>query len=142
MVTVQQVYDIAIHLMDEQDETTGSTSTVDSTEYRLRTLSILNSLIPSLYPYSGTYKVGTSGRSCPTALEAEDYQNPDFDQPIPLDDSLSLAVLPYQLAAQLLSVENESLASWMENKAYKALTDLKNKVPAEFETIECPYGLF
>ena len=55
MVTVQQVYDIAIHLMDEQDENSGATSTIDTTEYKLRTISILNSIIPSLYAYSGTY---------------------------------------------------------------------------------------
>ena len=53
MVTVQQVFDTAIHLMDEQNESNGGTQTVDTDEYRFRTISILNTAIPALYPYSG-----------------------------------------------------------------------------------------
>ena len=33
MVTVQKIYDAAIDLMDEQDETTGATKTRDTREY-------------------------------------------------------------------------------------------------------------
>ena len=103
MVTVQQVFDMAIHLMDEQSENNGSTGTVDTQEYKFRTISVLNSVIPALYPYSGTYKAGTAVRPVPRQLTVEDYRNPDFEQTIPLDDALSLTVLPYYLAAQLLS---------------------------------------
>lgn len=142
MVTAQQVYDIAIHLMDEQDESTGATTTSDTTEYKLRTLSILNSLIPALYPYSGNYAVTGAGRPTPAWLLQFDHQNPDLEQEIPLDDSLSYGVLPYFLAAQLLSVENESLATWMRNQGTQSLNDLRNKVPAQFESIDTPYGAF
>ena len=44
MVSVQQVFDMAIHLMDEQNESTGATVTVDTQEYKFRTISILNSI--------------------------------------------------------------------------------------------------
>ena len=142
MVTVQQVYDIAIHLMDEQDESTGATATIDTTEYKLRTISILNSIIPSLYAYSGNYKKPDSGRAAPRQLYADSYANPDFDQNIPLDDVLSLSVLPYYLAAQLLSSENEELAAWMKNQGREILNDVRFKVPATFEKITTPYGLF
>lgn len=142
MVTAQQVYDIAIHLMDEQDETTGATATSDTTEYKLRTLSILNSLIAFLYPYSGDYAATGAGRPSPMWLLQFDHEDPDMEQSIPLDDSLSYGVLPYFLAAQLLSVENESLASWMRNQGTVALNELRNKVPAQFEPIESPYGGF
>lgn len=142
MVTVQQVYDIAIHLMDEQNESTGETTTSDTLEYKLRTISILNSLIPALYPYSGDYAATGSGRPTPAWLITFDYADPDMDQQIPLDDSLSYGVLPYLLAAQLLSVENESLASWMQKQGMSALNELRNKVPASFEPIDTPYGLF
>ena len=40
--TVQGVYDKAIRLIDAQNENTGSTDTSDTKEYKLRTLSILN----------------------------------------------------------------------------------------------------
>lgn len=142
MVTVQQVYDIAIHLMDEQYETSGATVTTDTQEYKFRTLSILNSIIPALYPYSGNYTVGDSGRPSAQQLKADDYANPDFDQVIPLDDTLSLACLPYFLAAQLLSSENDTLANWFMTQYRVALSDLKSKVPASFESISMPYGAF
>jgi hypothetical protein len=142
MVTVQQVFDMAIHLMDEQNESTGATVTVDTQEYKFRTISILNSVIPALYPYSGNYTQTASGRPKPRQLDWEDYKNPDFEQSIPLDDTLSLSVLPYYLAAQLLSAENEALSAWLMARYQEFFQDLRNKVPASFEPISTPYGLF
>lgn len=142
MVTVQQVYDMAIHLMDEQSESTGQTITTDTQEYKYRTLSILNSVIPALYPYSGNYRSGTGGRPSCRQLYADDYANPDFEQTIPLDDTLSLACLPYFLAAMLLSSENDTLSNWFMNQYRVALSDLKSKIPGEFEPISMPYGAF
>lgn len=142
MVTVQQVFDMAIHLMDEQNESTGATVTVDTTEYKSRTISILNSVIPALYPYSGDYEAGASGRPVPAILAWNDYKNPDFTQAIALDDTLCLSLLPYYLAAQLLSAENEVLSAWFMNRYRETFNDLRNKVPAEFERISTPYGLF
>ena len=52
MVTVQEIFDMAIHLMDEQRETDGSTVTVDTSEYKYRTISILNTVIPRVFNYS------------------------------------------------------------------------------------------
>ena len=142
MVTVQQVFDMAIPLMDEQGESNGSTVTVDTQEYKYRTISILNSVIAALYPYSGTYKAGTAARPVPRQLYADDYRNPDFEQTIPLDDALSLTVLPYYLAAQLLAGENEALAAWFMNRYREAFVGLRDMVPAEFEAISMPYGGF
>lgn len=142
MVTVQQVFDTAIHLMDEQNESTGATETVDTKEYKYRTISVLNSVIGALYPFSGNYDNEEDGRPAPTALSVEDYKNPDFEQTIPLDDVLSLTVLPYFLAAQLLSAENETLSAWFMNRYREAFNDLRSRVPAEFERISSPYGTF
>ena len=142
MVTVQQVFDMAIHLMDEQNESTGETKTVDTKEYEFRTISILNSVIGALYPFSGNYKVGTSGRPAPRQLYVDNYKEPDFEQTIPLDDVLGLTVLPYYLAAQLLSAENETLSAWFMNRYREAFNDLRNRIPASFEPISTPYGLF
>ena len=142
MVTVQQIFDIAIHLMDEQHENNGATASVDTNEYKFRTISILNSVIPALYPFSGNYSPAASGRSSPRQIYADDYKNPDFDQSIPLDDTLSLTCLPYYLAAQLLSAENETLAAWFMNRYREAFNDLRNRVAADFEPIAMPYGGF
>lgn len=142
MVTVQQIFDMAIHLMDEQNESNGGTNTVDTQEYKFRTISILNSVIPALYPYSGNYEPGISGRPLPQILVCEDYRNPDFQQAVDLDDVLCLTVLPYYLAAQLLSAENEVLSAWFMNRYREAFNDLRNRIPADFEKISTPYGLF
>lgn len=142
MVTVQQIFDMAIHLMDEQNESNGNTITVDTSEYKSRTISILNSVIPALYPYSGDFDPGTSGRPVPQILEWGNYQNPDFAQTVALDDTLCLSVLPYYLAAQLLSAENETLAAWFMNRYRETFNDLRNRIPADFERISTPYGLF
>lgn len=142
MVTVQQVFDMAIHILDEQNETNGETVTVDTAEYKYRTISILNSVIPRLYPYSDTKKKSNAGRQIPRQLTLDNYKNPDFEQTIPLDDALSFAVLPYYLAAQLVSAENTELANWCMNQYNINFSDMRDKVPAEFEAISMPYGGF
>lgn len=143
MVTVKQVFDTAIHMMDEQSETNGATLTQDTQEYKFRTLSILNAVMPALYPYSDGCFYGSTGRPvCPALVLPEDHRNADFAQIIPLDDMLALGVLPYALAAHLLAGENEELAAWFQSRYNQVFADVRNKVPAEFETIPMPYGAF
>lgn len=143
MIKVQQVFDTAIHLMDEQNATNGNTMTGDTEEYRLRTISILNAIMPRLYPYSDTYTVGESGRpSCPLLSYASGFDKPDLSQVVPLDDTLSVGVLPYGLAAHLIAGENEELSRWFMDRYEQALYDLQGKIPASFEPITLPYGAF
>lgn len=143
MVTVQQVFDTAIHMMDEQSESGGATVTADTQEYKLRTLSILNAVMPSLYPYSDTYAPTGAGRPvCPPLSQSAGHSNPDFTQHIPLDDTLALGVLPYALAAHLLAGENEELSTWFLARYNQAFIDLRHKIPAIFEPIPMPYGSY
>lgn len=141
-VTVQQVFDMAIHAIDEQNESSGATDTVDTQEYKYRTISILNSVIPRLYPFSGDYDGAGAGRPTPQILTCIDYREPDFEQVIGLDDTLCLSVLPLFLAAQLISAENAELASWFMNLYRETFNDIRNRIPAEFERISMPYGAF
>ena len=141
-ITVQTVFDQAIHLMDEQNENTGATSTADTREYRGRTISILNTIIPRLYPYSSNYDREAEGRPKAIALERGDYANPDFSQIIMLDDVFCMGVLPFYLAAHLLSGENEILSAFFMNQYREAIAEVKKTVPAEFTSISTPYGLF
>lgn len=142
MTTVQDVFDQAIHLMDEQSENTGTTLTQDTQEYKFRTISILNSLIPGLYPFSDTYDTSGVGRPVCPALIADDYQNPDFTQQIPLDDTLSRGVLPFGLASYLLAPENEDLSAVFRSQYNQTFADIRNRIPGAFEPISTPYGLF
>lgn len=143
MITAQQVFDMAIHLMDEQAETTGSTGTTDTQEYKYRTISILNTVLPQLYPYSDTCdRTGIGRPVCPVLEIPKDYNKPDLTQQIPLDETLALGVLPYALAAHLLSGENETLSAWFLARYTQAFGDLRSKIPGTFEPIAAPYGLF
>ncbi len=143
MVTVQQVFDTAIHMMDEQSETGGATVTQDTNEYKFRTISILNVAMAALYPYSDNCYTPENGRAiCPPLEVPENHNQPDFTQAIPLDDTLALGVLPYALASHLLAGENESLAAWFRAQYMQVFADLRHKIPAQFEPITAPYGLF
>ena len=142
MVTVQEIFDIAIHLMDEQNESNGQTATSDTQEYKVRTISILNAIMPGLYPYSDTYNTSDPGRPVVPPLLAESYANPDFSQAAPIDDTLSRGVLPYALAGHLLAGENEELSAWMMNRYTAMLNDLRDKIPGQWEPIRLPYGAF
>lgn len=142
MVTVQQIFDAAIDLMDEQNETTGATSTVDTLEYKLRTISILNTALPVLYNYSSNYDKTLPGRPCPTMLLADDRREPDFDQYIPLDDALCWPLLPFYLASLLRVGEDTEFSMRMMTEYNNALSQIRDRLPAEFERITAPYGLF
>lgn len=142
-MTVQEVYDMAIHLMDEQNEQNGETGTVDTWEYKFRTISILNTAIPVLYPYSDTYDKSGEGRPVPPLLKlGASYRDPDFAQVIGLDDTIAAALLPLYLAAQLIFPENEGMAQWFMGRYQVAFADVRSKIPASFESIYAPYGLF
>lgn len=142
MVKVQEVFDIAIHLMDEQDESSGATVTQDTQEYKVRTISILNAIIPSLYPYSDTYDTSVPGRPVVPPLLALSFAAPDFEQIVPIDDTLARGVLPYALAGHLLAGENEGLSAWMMSRYFQMFAELKDKIPGVWEPINLPYGAF
>ena len=55
MRTVQEIFDEAIHLIDAQNEQTGSTATADTKEYEVRAAKLLSTLLNEAYPYSDTY---------------------------------------------------------------------------------------
>lgn len=129
MTTANWVFDRAIHLMDEQNETNGKTRTQDTKEYEYRTLSILNVLRNELYPYSDTYEVRTDGRR-PVCVELT-----SMEQPIDLDDALCQSVLPYGLAAHLLLGENDTMASFFNQRYAEMLNELRSRSTAEFEDI-------
>jgi len=163
-MTVQQVFDMAIHIVDEQSESTGATITVDTEEYKFRTISILNAVIPRLFPYSETcspedilaFRTNPQGkqrgrmldsgpkdwrRNC-YLLTARNPQNPDFNQVIPLDETLCAALLPWWLAGKLMATENETLSQLCMQQYYDNFEDVKRGCPREFEPIPTPYGLF
>lgn len=134
--TVQGVFDKAMYLIDAQNESTGSTDNSDTTEYKVRTLGILNTLLDDAYPASDTFTIGDSGkRPALDDLEA-------FTDEIAMDPYIVRSVLPCGLAAKLLSEENPTLADFFWQLYEQRLAKARAGVPASFESIEegLPYG--
>ena len=129
MTDANWVFDRAIHLMDEQNEMNGETRTVDTEEYRYRTLSILNVLRHELYPLSDTFETGSDGKRAIVPLLT------GFEQPIDLDDAIAQGVMPYGLAAHLLLGENDSMASFFNPRDEELKYSIGAKKPAVWEDI-------
>ena len=138
MSTVQNVFDMAIHLMDAQNESTGSTNTADTKEYALRTPNLINTLLDQVYPYSDTYPDTTdetvgSRPSLHSVTALEDY--------LDLDDYISRNVLPYGLAALLLTEENPTQANFFWQTYLENLNTAKSRLPTDgIQAIEDVYG--
>ncbi len=134
MTSAQQIFDLAMHLMDETNEATGKTDTADTKEYKNRALGILNVLKVEVYPYSDTYAIAKVGRRpiCPEIL--------DFESPIELDDGICQGVLPYGLAARLLLGEDDTKAAFFQQCYEERVAQLAQSMPAEMGDIEDLYG--
>lgn len=128
------VFARAIHLMDEQNEVTGETSTSDTSEYKLRTLSILNVLRNELFPYSDTYETQTDGTRDVCA------EIKTFTDIIDLDDVLAQGIMPYGLAAHLLLGENDSTASFFNARYAELIRGLAARKVSVWEDIMPYYG--
>lgn len=134
MTNAQWVFEKAMNLMDEVNESTGAADTADTKEYKNRTLPILNILRVECFFASDTYSVSKPGERpiCPEIT--------DFDSPIGLDDGICQGVLPYGLAAHLLLDENPDVASYFNQRYQELLLQMKNGLPAEAQDIEDLYG--
>ena len=135
-LSVQGVFDKAMYLIDAQNGSTGSTDNSDTTEYKVRTLGILNNLIDDAYPASDTFAIGEDGKR--PALD----DLTSFSDEIKMDPYIVRSVLPCGLAAKLLSEENPTLADFFWQLYEQRLAKARERVPASFESIEdgLPYG--
>lgn len=135
-LSVHGVFDKAMYLIDAQNESTGSTDNSDTTEYKVRTLGILNNLIDDAYPASDTFAISEDGKR--PALD--DLMS--FSDEIKMDPYIVRSVLPCGLAAKLLSEENPTLADFFWQLYEQRLAKAREGVPSSFESIEdgLPYG--
>ena len=137
--SVQAIFDKAMYLIDAQNDSTGSTVNIDTREYRLRTIGILNNLLDEVYPYSDTYVAPMDGLR-PALDDITDFS----DEP-DLDAMILRLVLPYGLAAKLLSEENPVLANYFQQLYQEALHRAMQR-PGRFEAVgsedqeTLPYG--
>lgn len=124
---VQDVFDKAIRLMDEQNESTGTTVTADTKEYLVRTPDILDSILARVSLSVGRLYVRV------TAVGDE----------IQLDDAVISGVLPYYLASALIAIEAQDsvLAAYFSKAGDAALAVIAARLSkAEPEPVEDVYG--
>ena len=134
MTTAQNVFEAAIAMMDEMNDQ-GQADHSDTTEYKNRTLPILNILRGELYPYSDSYEV-LDGGGRPIAAEIT-----DFDVPIELDDYICQSVMPYGLAAHLLMAEDPTSANYFQQRYDELKNWLRRGYPSSgSEDIVDVYG--
>lgn len=134
-ITVQKIFDIAIRLMDAQNESTGSTDTADTKEYNLRTVSLLNSVLDKAYPYSDNYREAVTGGKrpiCPKVTSMTDE--------VQLDEAICTAALPYALAGLLLLEEDPTRANFFMQMFEEMLEQCREGLPAVESTVEDVYG--
>ena len=132
--TVQSVFDKAIHLMDSQNESTGSTETADTKEYALRTISLLNSLLDRCLPASDIQPKTEDGwRAICPKVEA-------FTDEIQLDEYLCTGILPYGLAGLLLTEEDPARADFFWQTFLEQLATATMNRPAVESGILDVYG--
>ena len=132
--TVQDVFDKAIHWLDEQNESTGATMTSDTKEYSLRTPDILNTYLNVVYPFSDTYTAREDGKR--PYLEPVSSMTDTMD----LDAYICMSVLPYALAAGLVKEENPSIANTALQIYAENLGHARSTLPASVEDVENVYG--
>ena len=134
MTTAQTVFELAMTLMDEVNESTGKADTADTKEYKNRSLAILNILRVECFPYSDTYVVSEAGKRpvCPL-IE-------DFVSAIGLDDGICQGLLPYGLAAHLLLGEDDEKAQYFQQRYEEKMKQLAAGVPTEGDEIVLPFG--
>lgn len=134
--TVQAVFDKAMYLIDAQNESTGSTNTADTREYKVRTIGILNTLIDIVYPASDTWVSEDDGKR-PALPDIE-----SFEDELDLDARIVRDVLPKGLAAKLLSEEDPALSNYFQQLFEEELAAARVQRPAVFESIDgyLPYG--
>ena len=131
---VQDVFDKAIHWLDEQNESTGATLTSDTKEYALRTPNILNTYLNVVYPYSDTYSQREDGK--------RPYLEPvtTMSDPMDLDAYICMSVLPYALAAGLVKEENPTIANTAFQIYGEHLAQANATLPSSIGDVEDVYG--
>jgi hypothetical protein len=129
--TGMQVFEIAMGLIDTLSN--GLAEHAGTADYKARTASVINNLLPELYLYSDTRSDTDGRRPMPAFIT-------DLTQSLDLDDALARAVLPHALVSALLAEENPALAAYHEQKYLEVLSRLRNtpRVPEEIERI---YGV-
>ena len=129
---MSDVFDVAVALMDEINDS-GQTQTADTEEYKRRTPGIMRILLAECYPYSELKDPDATASS---------WRIPDeWDDSLwKIDNTLSLGIMPYGLAANLLVDENPAAAGFFQQRYQELLNERKRMTAAVSGEVENLYG--
>ena len=132
--TAQQIFEMAMHLADENSQITGAVDTPDVADYKARTPALLNILRVEAFPYSSNYRPSRAGSRpyCPPVN--------NLSSVLQLDDGICQGILPYALAARLFLDDNPAFAAYCEEKYGELLREYQGRATASLEAIEDIYG--
>jgi len=143
MTTCNDVFDLAMGLMDEVDQDRIETLTVDTKEYRARTPFIIETLLRELYYASDTFndpRQPVGKRPIPPYIISSGAKitNANIDmymkKQVDLDDFIARTVLPYGLAAHLLLQEDVQSASFFQQRYEELLRWYRSSIPSDWST--------
>lgn len=125
-MTGREVFDVAMNLLDEQNESSGETLTADTKEYQLRSVRLLNSLLPRLCVLTGKTYVALA----------------DDSSDMPVSDAVSFGVASYELAALIAQTEGDTeIADRLRRDGEANLQEIAGREePAVMEDITDVYG--
>ena len=132
MAEVSDVFDAAMSIMDELSDS-GKPQTTDTDEYKSRTVSIINTLIAELYPFSETKKAGKTASGWRPVEEFDDTISE-------IDNTLALGAMPYGLASALLTDENPEASDRFKRRYNEIVTMHKANAQCSMGAVEDVYG--
>ena len=132
--TPMDVFERMIHLSDNGDEATGQYDIRDNLEYKNRLLSIINTILNELYPYSDTFVSVPGKRATLEPLT-------DLDEEIDLDNTC-IEILVHGVAAKMFLTEDSVFANYCQQEYERRLMDLKrgSGIASEADMIEDVYS--
>ena len=132
MAEVSDVFDAAMSIMDELSDS-GKPQTTDTDEYKYRAVSIINTMIAELYPFSETKKAGKTASGWRPVEEFDDTISE-------IDNTLALGAMPYGLASALLTDENPEASDRFKRRYNEIVTMHKANAQCSMGTGEDVYG--
>lgn len=132
MAEVSDVFDATMSIMDELSDS-GKPQTTDTDEYKYRTVSIINTMIAELYPFSETKKAGKTASGWQPVEEFDDTISE-------IDNTLALGAMPYGLASALLTDENPEASDRFKRRYNEIVTMHKANAQCSMDTVEDVYG--
>lgn len=131
--TPQQIYEMAIDLIDRRDQTSLEADSDENADYKARTIGILNILRQECYMASTAYDPHRRDRATAPLITSMDTALKG------IDDAVAQEAMPYGLAYHLILQEDPTTADYLRQKYEEAIARLKREQPGLFQPIPSPW---